>query len=46
MQRDMVQETKPWVLVSNIKENANLNDLKRIAPEVSSLVDEWRLKVK
>ena len=38
----MVQETKPWVLVSNIQENANPNDLKRIAPEVSNLVDEWQ----
>ena len=38
----MVQETKPWVLVSNIKESTNPEDLGRIAPQVTLLVDEWQ----
>jgi len=36
------QETKPWVLVSNIREDTNSLDLKMIAPQVSALVDEWQ----
>ena len=35
------QEAKPWVLVTNVKENANQPDLERITPQVSKLVDEW-----
>ena len=38
----MVQEIKPWVLVSNVNENAHPDDLKRIAPQVAMLVDEWQ----
>jgi len=40
------QETKPWVLVSNIREDTNSLDLEMIAPQVSSLVDEWQSKGK
>ena len=40
------QETKPWVLVSNIREDTNSLDLKMIAPQVSALVDEWQSNVK
>jgi hypothetical protein len=38
----MNQETKPWVLVSNIKDDADPNDLQRIAPQVLALVDQWQ----
>ena len=37
-----MQETKPWVLVSNIKEETNPQDLERIVPQVITLVDEWQ----
>ena len=36
------QDTKPWALVSNIKDDANPLDLERIMPQVSALVDEWQ----
>ena len=35
-------EIKPWVLVSNIKENTTKADLERISPLVTGLVDEWQ----
>ncbi len=38
------QETKPFVLVSNIRDDANPQDLERIAPQVATLVDEWQSK--
>lgn len=40
------QETKPWVMVTNVKENINQQDMENIAPQVSSLVDEWQSKGK
>ena len=45
----MSQETvtiKPWVLVSSLKETTNEQDLKRITPEISKLIDDWQLKGK
>ena len=36
------QETKPGVLVTNIKENINPQDLERVTPQVTILVDEWQ----
>ena len=35
-------ETKPWVLVSNIRQDIKPADLQRISPQVASLVDEWQ----
>ena len=40
------QETRPWVIVSNIKEDTNPQDLERIAPQVAALVDGWQSKGK
>lgn len=40
----MSQETKPWVLVSNIRDDTKPQDLERIAPQIASLVDEWQSK--
>ncbi len=40
------QETNPWVLVTNTKENTNPQDLEQIIPSVSALVDEWQSKGK
>ena len=36
------QEIRPWVLVSNIKENTKPLDLEMISPQVAALVDEWQ----
>ena len=40
----MSQETNPWVLVTSIKEDASAQDLERITPQVTALVDEWQSK--
>lgn len=40
----MNQKTTPWVLVSNVKDNTTPQDLERIAPQISALVDEWQSK--
>jgi len=40
------QETKPWVLVTNVKENIAQQDLEYIVPQVTTLVDEWQSKGK
>jgi len=34
-------ETKPWVLVSNVKNDTTSLDLQMIAPQITALVDEW-----
>ena len=36
------QGKKSWVLVSNIKDDTNPQDLERIVPQVTALVDEWQ----
>jgi hypothetical protein len=35
-----------WVLVSSLKENTTQEDLERITPQVSNLVDNWHLQGK
>lgn len=40
------QETKPWVLVSNVRDDTKSMDLQMIAPQISTLVDEWQSKGK
>lgn len=40
------QETKPWVLVSNVQEDTKAADLQVIAPQISALVDEWQSRGK
>jgi len=37
----MSQETKPWVLVSSMNKDTNMQDLQRISSQVSQLVDDW-----
>ena len=41
-----MSNAKPWVLVSSLKETTNEQDLQRITPEISNLIDEWHLKGK
>ena len=38
------EEIKPWAIISNVKEDILLQDLQRIAPQVTALVDEWQSK--
>ena len=39
-------EKKLWVLVSSLRQNTTEEDLKRLGPSVSELVDEWQSKGK
>ena len=34
--------TKPWVLISVVKEGASSDDLEGLGPQVKALVDEWQ----
>ncbi|MEX0910649.1 MAG: hypothetical protein WDZ43_00765 [Nitrosopumilaceae archaeon] len=34
-------EKQTWVLVSSLKQNTKEEDLKRIAPSIIDLIDEW-----
>ena len=36
------QETKPWVLVSNINEGINQQDMEVVSSQVLLLIDEWQ----
>jgi len=36
-----VAQKELWVLVSQLKENADNSELERIAPSVLSLIDQW-----
>lgn len=46
MAQQTVLENKLWVLVSMLKEHTNDQDLERIAPKISDLVDHWHTKGK
>jgi uncharacterized protein YciI len=36
-----VAQKELWVLVSQLKENADNSELERIAPQVLSIIDQW-----
>jgi uncharacterized protein YciI len=36
-----VAQKELWVLVSQLKENADNSELERIAPQVLTLIDQW-----
>ena len=36
------QETKPWVLVDNVKADTNQQDMEAISQQVSLLMKEWK----
>lgn len=42
----MSEQLKPWVLVSNVRDDTNSLDLQMIAPQISALVDEWQSRGK
>ena len=35
-------ETRPWVLISVVKDGASADDLDGLGPQVRTLVDEWQ----
>ena len=35
-------ETKPWVIITVFKDEVNLSDIERIAPQIQSLTDDWQ----
>ena len=43
-QETVLDQVKPWVLVSSFKENTNEQELQRITPAISELIDQWQSK--
>jgi len=35
-------ETKPWVIISNVKENPDAEKMQNLPSQVASLVDDWQ----
>lgn len=35
------EQSKPWILVSSIKDDTNPQDIEKITPQIVELVDEW-----
>lgn len=47
MSQNVESESKKlWILVSSLKEDANNDDLQKISPSVSNLVDQWHSRGK
>ncbi len=46
MSQTTIIEKKLWILVSSLKETSTDNDLKRVTPTVSALVDKWHARGK
>lgn len=45
-QKQVLQETKPWVIISVYKDNTNSQELEKITPQIQNLVDDWQSKGK
>jgi len=45
-QETILAQVKPWVLVSSLKENTSEQELERITPAISELIDQWQSKGK
>ena len=45
-QEQVLQEKRPWVLISIFKESTNADELQRITPQIQTLIDEWQSKGK
>lgn len=41
-QQELISQRKPWILISVLKENTNEQDIERIRPGISDLVDQWQ----
>ncbi|MGQ0772606.1 MAG: group II intron reverse transcriptase/maturase [Nitrososphaerota archaeon] len=40
--QELVSQRKPWVLVSSLREGTNEQDIERIRPGISDLIDQWQ----
>ncbi len=38
------EQTKPWILVSSLKDDTNPQDIEKITPQISNMIDEWHAK--
>lgn len=38
------EQKNPWVLVSSLKDDTNPEDIEKITPQITKLVDEWHSK--
>lgn len=45
-QEQVLQEIRPWVIISVYKDNTNSQELEKITPQIQNLVDEWQSKGK
>ncbi len=45
-QEQVLQETRPWVIISVYKDSTNSQELEKITPQIQNLVDEWQSKGK
>ena len=45
-QETILDQVKPRVLVSSLKENTNEQDVLRITPAITELIDQWQSKGK
>ena len=45
-QEQVLQETRPWVIISVYKDNTNSQELEKITPQIQNLVDDWQSKGK
>ena len=41
-QTELISQRKPWVLVSTLKESTNEQDIEKVRPEISNLIDDWQ----
>jgi hypothetical protein len=41
-QQELIQEKKPWVLISVFKEDTNSDDLVRVTPQIQQIIDDWQ----
>ena len=45
-QEAILSQVKPWVLVSSLKKDTNEQELERITPAISDLIDQWQSRGK
>ena len=43
-QKTEMANVKPWVLVSSLKDDTSEQELQKITPEISTLIDQWQSK--
>lgn len=41
-EQELISQRKPWILISVFRENTNEQDIERIRPGISDLIDQWQ----